>query len=130
MKLAYILDREGGWETVKEWTDVLSGGEKQRMAIGRLCYQKPTYAVLDECTSAVSMDVEAHLYHYMKTEGITLITVSQRDSLWKFHEYLLRFQGDQQYEFGKMPQEKLINDESRRTELEGAGHDSESNKSK
>jgi ABC-type uncharacterized transport system fused permease/ATPase subunit len=38
MKLAYILEREGGWDVVKEWTDVLSGGEKQRMAIGRLCY--------------------------------------------------------------------------------------------
>jgi ATP-binding cassette subfamily D (ALD) long-chain fatty acid import protein len=29
--LGYLVDREGGWDTVKEWRDVLSGGEKQRV---------------------------------------------------------------------------------------------------
>jgi len=30
--LAYLPDREGGWTTRKEWRDVLSGGEKQRVS--------------------------------------------------------------------------------------------------
>jgi ABC-type uncharacterized transport system fused permease/ATPase subunit len=105
VRLAYLVEREGGFDKVNDWNDVLSGGEKQRMAMGRLIYHKPKYAILDECTSAVSIDVEGHLYTYMKEQGITLITVSHRDTLWKFHEFLLKFKGDQQFEFGKMPEE-------------------------
>jgi ATP-binding cassette, subfamily D (ALD), peroxisomal long-chain fatty acid import protein len=29
--LAYLPEREGGFDTRKEWKDVLSGGEKQRV---------------------------------------------------------------------------------------------------
>jgi ABC-type uncharacterized transport system fused permease/ATPase subunit len=103
VRLEYIVEREGGWDTEKEWNDVLSGGEKQRTAMGRLIYHKPKYAILDECTSAVSMDVEGLLYTNLKSKGITMITVSHRPSLWKYHDYLLRFKGDKDYDFGKMP---------------------------
>jgi len=30
--LGYLPEREGGWGTRKEWRDVLSGGEKQRVS--------------------------------------------------------------------------------------------------
>lgn len=106
VRLAYLVSREGGWEAHSDWNDVLSGGEKQRIAMARLIYHRPQYAILDECTSAVSVDVEGHLYSYMKACGITLITVSHRDTLWKYHDYLLRFHGDREYEFKPMPEEK------------------------
>jgi ATP-binding cassette subfamily D (ALD) protein 3 len=57
--------------------------------MARLFYHKPVFAVLDECTSAVSVDVEAILYETAKRRGITLFTVSQRGTLFKFHDYNL-----------------------------------------
>jgi ATP-binding cassette subfamily D (ALD) protein 3 len=106
VRLGYLIEREKGWDSINDWNDVLSGGEKQRMAMGRLIYHKPKYAILDECTSAVSMDVEGHLYQNMKDQNITLMTVSHRDTLWKYHDYLLKFTGDRDFTFGPMPEEK------------------------
>lgn len=104
-KLGYIPQREGGWDTRKMWQDVLSGGEKQRMAIARLLYHEPSYAFIDEGTSAVSSDVEGILYETAKARGISklaqvlpqivltfstaLITVSTRASLKRYHSYTL-----------------------------------------
>ncbi|KAM4720613.1 ATP-binding cassette sub-family D member 3 [Rhinophrynus dorsalis] len=107
VQLGQILDREGGWDSVQDWMDVLSGGEKQRMAMARLFYHKPQFAILDECTSAVSVDVEGYIYDHCRKVGITLFTVSHRKSLWKHHEYYLHMDGRGNYEFKQITDDTI-----------------------
>ena len=100
--MEYLVEREGGWDSVQDWMDVLSGGEKQRIAMSRLFYHRPQFAILDECTSAVSVDVEGFMYTHCKKLGITLFTVSHRKTLWKYHEMVLQFDGRGNYEFREL----------------------------
>jgi hypothetical protein len=63
--------------------DVLS------LAIARLLHRKPRFAILDECTSAVTADMERRLYRICQENGITYISIAHRPALRVFHDQLL-----------------------------------------
>ena len=88
--IQYLVEREGGWDAKAKWEDVLSLGEQQRLGCARLFFHEPKFAVLDECTSAVSVDVEEKLYRAAHDRGITSITISQRLALEEFHNKELK----------------------------------------
>ena len=86
----YLVERDGGWHIEREFENVLSLGEQQRLGMARLFYRKPNLAILDECTDAVSVDVEKRLYEAAVELGISCITISKRLALEDFHEQEIR----------------------------------------
>lgn len=99
-----ILDRPNfSWDAKLNWSgDALSHGEKQKLAMARLFFHCPRFAILDECSSAIDVDVEDTLYRQCKELGITLITIAHRRSVWKHHNWILRFDGNGGYMFSPL----------------------------
>jgi ATP-binding cassette subfamily D (ALD) long-chain fatty acid import protein len=63
---------------------------------------------LDEATSLVPPDMEGMMMEHARTLGITLLTVSHRPSLWKYHEMILQYDGQGGYVFTKLDAEKRL----------------------
>ncbi|KAJ5901978.1 hypothetical protein N7495_002506 [Penicillium taxi] len=118
VEIASVVDRPGSWDAEEEWRDVLSGGMQQRIAMARLFYHRPKFAILDECTSSVTLEIEKVMYETAKKLGITLMTVSHRRSLWKYHKKILTFDGQGGYVFAELDWEKRLKLEDEKEELE------------
>ncbi|KAI0131423.1 ABC transporter transmembrane region 2-domain-containing protein [Daldinia grandis] len=119
LSLEHLVDLyPEGWDAEAEWRDVLSGGLQQRVAMARLFYHKPRYAILDECTSSVTLETEKVMYDNAKALGITLMTVSHRRSLWKYHSRILQFDGQGHYVFTKLDADRRLKLEDEKEDLE------------
>ena len=71
------------------WTQKLSGGEQQRLAIARVLLKAPAWVLADEATSALDVPAEETLYERLKamTEqaGGALLSIAHRPSVAAFH---------------------------------------------
>ncbi|KAK4101066.1 hypothetical protein N658DRAFT_524258 [Parathielavia hyrcaniae] len=119
LSLEHLVDvSPDGWDTETEWREAVSGGVQQRLAMARLFYHRPRYAILDECTSSVPLETEKVMYDTAKQLGITLMTVSHRRSLWKYHTHILQFDGQGHYVFTKLDAGRRLRLEDEKEDLE------------
>lgn len=91
--LEYLLDRYPPEKEIN-WGDELSLGEQQRLGMARLFYHKPKFAILDECTSAVTTDMEERFCSKVRDMGTSCITISHRPALVAFHDVVLSLDGE------------------------------------
>lgn len=102
VELSHLIGRCGGFDGSMSWDDTLSGGERNRLAVARLLYHKPKFAVLDECTAAVSADGEIELYRAMTAAGITMLSVAHRKAVMAFHKAAVVLDGRGGWEFNTL----------------------------
>ena len=81
--LASRLDDEDAW------SQKLSGGEQQRLAIARVLLKKPAWLFADEATSALDAEAEAVLYQRLaatvQTAGGAMVSIAHRASVGLHH---------------------------------------------
>ncbi|XGV96737.1 MAG: ABC transporter ATP-binding protein/permease [Leptolyngbya sp. BL-A-14] len=94
VNLADLDERFGGFDAERDWADVLSQGEQQRLTFARLLLQKPDYAILDEATSALDSANEERLYEHLQAIGTTFLSVGHRSTLTHYHQAVLELSTD------------------------------------
>ncbi len=76
-------------DTVDAWSQKLSGGEQQRLAIARVLLKKPQWLFADEATSALDEAAEAALYQRLcdvvAQRGGALVSIAHRPGVAAFH---------------------------------------------
>jgi vitamin B12/bleomycin/antimicrobial peptide transport system ATP-binding/permease protein len=93
-KVAKVMEEVGLKDFVarldedEPWDQILSGGEKQRLAFARLILQEPDIVVLDEATSALDPPSQDQLMELLRKhlEKATVLSVGHRPELEAFHE--------------------------------------------
>jgi vitamin B12/bleomycin/antimicrobial peptide transport system ATP-binding/permease protein len=77
------------------WTQQLSGGEQQRLALARVLLKRPRWVFADEATSALDDAAEKTLYEKLLTlvreEGGGLVSIAHRPSVASHHEIIWQF---------------------------------------
>ena len=96
--LPQLAERVGGLDAVHDWEKLLSVGEQQRLAFGRVLVHKPNIVILDEATSALDSGNEASLYERLRDRGTTMISIAHRAAVLRHHTHVLRLMGEGAWE--------------------------------
>lgn len=92
--LAELAERVGGLDAEHDWEKLLSVGEQQRLAFGRVLVRQPSIVILDEATSALDSSNEATLYERLRASGTTLVSIAHRAAVLRHHTHVLQLLGE------------------------------------
>lgn len=89
--IGYLTER---LDDIEPWDQVLSGGEKQRLAFVRLFLHQPDIVIMDEATSSLDPASQELLMDMAveRLSEVAILTISHRPELEAFHDRRLSFE--------------------------------------
>jgi putative ATP-binding cassette transporter len=92
---ALLPDLVNALDVAGHWTQQLSGGEQQRLALARVLLKRPRWVFADEATSALDEAAEKTLYEKLLTlvreEGGGLVSIAHRPAVASYHDTVWQF---------------------------------------
>lgn len=76
VQMDHIVEREGGWDTAKEWRDALSGGDKQRVSFISIFQPYPAHVVNIDCDGQVVLPRAQGVYARFLPRGIANVSIT------------------------------------------------------
>lgn len=78
----------GRLDEVAHWSNMLSGGEQQRLAVARAIVFKPDWLFMDEATASLDEDAEVMVYGALKKRlpDTTIVSIGHRPTLKQWHD--------------------------------------------
>ena len=105
--LAHLVDR---LDEEDNWTQRLSGGEQQRLAMARALLARPDWLFLDEATASLDPEGETELYRVLKQRlpDTTVISISHQPEVARFHQRRLVLQQNAPGETGRLVEAERV----------------------
>jgi vitamin B12/bleomycin/antimicrobial peptide transport system ATP-binding/permease protein len=93
LELEETVARVGGLDNERDWDDVLSLGEMQRLAIARLLMIGPEYAMLDRIETTLDVDCIQKVLEILDREGTTYVMIGRSDQGLAHYHLVLELSG-------------------------------------
>jgi putative ATP-binding cassette transporter len=101
-QLGHLVDR---LDDEEDWSRILSLGEQQHLAIGRVLLNRPAVVFLDESSSGLDEGLEHAMYRLLRESlpEATLVSVGHRRSLLTLHTWALELQAEGRWTLRPIP---------------------------
>lgn len=79
---------------VASWSQQMSPGEQQRVALARVLLHRPDWVFLDESTSMLDLANEEHFYRLLKDKlpKCSVISVGHRTTIDNYHDHVIQME--------------------------------------